>query len=49
MGDTRIKGHIQPLGFEVMKVFEKVGFKLKEIILKNNISVKRQVIRKLIV
>ena len=23
MGDTRIKGHIQPLGFEVMKVFEK--------------------------
>ena len=34
MGDTRIKGHIQPLGFEVMKVFEKVGFKLKEIIIK---------------
>ena len=49
MGDTRIKGHIQPLGFEVMKVFEKVGFKLKEIILKNNIIVNQQVIRKLIV
>ena len=34
MGDTRIKGHIQPLGFEVMKVFEAEGFKLKEIIIK---------------
>ena len=34
MGDTRIKGHIQPLGFEVMKLFENVGFKLKEIIIK---------------
>ena len=34
MGDTRIKGHIQPLGFEVMKIFEGVGFKLKEIIIK---------------
>lgn len=34
MGDTRIKGHIQPLGFEVMKLFEKSGFKLKEIIIK---------------
>lgn len=34
MGDTRIKGHIQPLGFGVMKVFEGEGFKLKEIIIK---------------
>jgi hypothetical protein len=34
MGDTRIKGHIQPLGFHVMKVFEEEGFKLKEIIIK---------------
>ena len=34
MGDTRMKGHIQPLGFEVMKLFENVGFKLKEIIIK---------------
>lgn len=34
MGDTRIKGHVQPMSFEVMKVFESVGFKLKEIIIK---------------
>ena len=34
IGDTRMKGHIQPLGFEVMKLFENVGFKLKEIIIK---------------
>lgn len=34
MGDTRIKGHVQPISFEVMKIFESVGFKLKEIIIK---------------
>lgn len=34
MGDTRQKGHVQPLGFQVMKVFESSGFKLKEIIIK---------------
>lgn len=34
MGDTRIKGHVQPMSFEVMKIFENVGFKLKEIIIK---------------
>ncbi len=34
MGDTRIKGHIQPMSFEVMKIFEAEGFKLKEIIIK---------------
>ena len=27
MGDTRQKGHIIPMSFEVMKIFEKVGFK----------------------
>lgn len=34
MGDTRIKGHVQTMSFEVMKVFEAEGFKLKEIIIK---------------
>lgn len=34
MGDTRQKGHVQPLGFQIMKVFEDSGFKLKEIIIK---------------
>ena len=34
MGDTRQKGHIIPMSFEVMKIFETVGFKTKEIIIK---------------
>ncbi|QXW66185.1 methyltransferase domain-containing protein [Streptobacillus moniliformis] len=34
MGDTRIKGYMQPMSFEVMKIFESEGFKLKEIIIK---------------
>lgn len=34
MGDTRQKGHIVPMSFEVMKIFEKAGFKTKEIIIK---------------
>ena len=34
MGDTRRKGHIIPMSFEVMKIFELVGFKTKEIIIK---------------
>ncbi len=34
MGDTRIKGYVQPMSFEVMKIFEAEGFKLKEIIIK---------------
>lgn len=34
MGDTRKKGMVQPLGFEVMQRFIKAGFKLKEIIIK---------------
>ena len=34
MGDTRIKGHVQTMSFEVMKIFESEGFKLKEIIIK---------------
>jgi len=34
MGDTRQKGHMIPMSFEVMKIFENAGFKLKEIIIK---------------
>lgn len=34
MGDTREKGHMIPMSFEVMRIFENVGFKLKEIIIK---------------
>lgn len=34
MGDTRQKGHMIPMSFEVMKIFEDVGFKLKELIIK---------------
>ena len=34
MGDTRQKGHVIPMSFEVMKIFEAVGFKMKEIIIK---------------
>ncbi|MCD7883190.1 MAG: methyltransferase domain-containing protein [Lachnospiraceae bacterium] len=34
MGDTRQKGHIIPMSFDVMKLFETAGFKTKEIIIK---------------
>lgn len=34
MGDTRKKGHVIPMSFEVMNIFENVGFKTKEIIIK---------------
>lgn len=34
MGDTRQKGHMISLSFEIMKIFEEVGFKLKELIIK---------------
>ncbi len=34
MGDTRKKGHVIPMSFEVMKIFESAGFKLKEVIIK---------------
>jgi DNA modification methylase len=34
MGDTRKKGHVVPMSFEVMKIFEQAGFKTKEIIIK---------------
>lgn len=34
MGDIRIKGMVKPLAFETMRVFELAGFKLKEIVVK---------------
>ncbi len=34
MGDTRQKGHMLPMSFEVMHIFENAGFKLKELIIK---------------
>jgi len=34
MGDTRKKGHIISMSFDVMKIFETAGFKIKEIIIK---------------
>lgn len=34
IGDTRKKGMVQPLGFETMRVFERVGFAAKEIVIK---------------
>ena len=34
MGDTRQKGHVISLSFKTMQIFEEAGFKLKEIIMK---------------
>lgn len=34
MGDTRKNGHMLPMSFEVMKVFIDAGFKLKELVIK---------------
>lgn len=34
MGDTRQKGHMIPMSFDVMKIFETSGFILKELIIK---------------
>lgn len=34
MGDTRKNGHVVPMSFEVMKIFEATGFRLKEIVIK---------------
>ena len=34
MGDTRQKGHVIPLSFMAMQVFQDAGFRLKEIIMK---------------
>ncbi|MGI6753068.1 MAG: DNA methyltransferase [Eubacteriales bacterium] len=34
IGDTRKRGHIIPIGFNIMEIFLRTGFKLKEIIIK---------------
>lgn len=34
IGDTRQKGHMIPMSFEVMQIFEDAGFKLKELVIK---------------
>lgn len=34
MGDTRQNGHMIPMSFEVMKIFQDAGFRLKELIIK---------------
>ena len=34
MGDTRQKGHMVPMSFDVMNIFQDAGFKLKELIIK---------------
>ncbi|MDY3333199.1 MAG: class I SAM-dependent methyltransferase [Gallibacter sp.] len=34
MGDTRQKGHMIPMSFDVMKIFQDAGFNLKELIIK---------------
>ncbi len=34
MGDTRQKGQMIPMSFDVMRIFEAAGFKLKELIIK---------------
>ena len=34
MGDTRQKGHMIPMSFHVMKIFQDAGFRLKELIIK---------------
>ena len=34
MGDTRQKGHMIPMSFKVMQIFQDAGFKLKELIIK---------------
>ena len=34
MGDTRQKGCMVPMSFEVMRIFEQAGFRLKELIIK---------------
>jgi len=34
IGDTRRKGHIIPIGFNIMETFLQAGFKLKEIVIK---------------
>ena len=41
MGDIRRRGFVYPLGFTIMKLFENVGFKLKEILIKQQHNCRR--------
>ena len=34
IGDTRKSGHMVPMGFPVMEIFQSTGFRLKELIIK---------------
>lgn len=34
IGDKRAKGNVVPLGFQLMQIFIEAGFRLKEIIIK---------------
>ena len=43
IGDIRQRGSVRPLGFDTMKVFEKAGVKLKEIIIKQQHNCKMTV------
>lgn len=49
MGDTRQKGYMLPLSFDAMKIFQDVGFTLKELIIKEQHNCKAQDIGKQIV
>lgn len=40
MGDTRQKGFMIPMSFDVMKIFQEAGFKLKEVIIKEQYNCK---------
>lgn len=40
MGDTRKNGFVQPLAFSVMQIFSDCGFKLKEIVIKEQYNCK---------
>ncbi len=46
MGDIRQKGHMIPLSFDVIRVFENAGFKLKELIIKEQHNCKATEYRK---
>ena len=46
MGDTRQKGCMIPMSFDVMKIFQDAGFKLKELIIKEQHNCKATGYRK---
>ena len=40
IGDIRRKGKVFPLGFKTMEIFQKLGFEIKEIVLKEQFNCK---------